>query len=185
MAKPSVQEAIGHVMLSWSALEFIMGMILAVMLETDQATGVVVSAALDYRHRRDLISSLAAFKLKGSEAATALNAFMSEVKGMNKIRNHAAHSMLADGGDDGAVHISYRNQGIFTSETKPARPYNLMNGAKKISELSNHGATLTIVLEAAIKTWRETHAPIGLPHQLIGERRLVTTQDKPETPPRS
>jgi hypothetical protein len=132
MAKPTIQEAAGAVIIAWASLEFAMTMIVAELLETDQGTAIVASAALDYRHRRNLITSLAKGKLRGASTEARLNAFMSDVKGMNKVRNNVAHAAIIQAPGK-LIRWSMSNQGAYKSSIKPIRADLLLNCSTKIA----------------------------------------------------
>src|SRR5690348_2951925 len=82
-----LDEAIGSMSRAWGHVELAMTAIMGELMETPPETAMVVSAALDFRHRRDLITSLAAIKLKGHPFEEQLTEFISRVRGMNKERN--------------------------------------------------------------------------------------------------
>jgi hypothetical protein len=86
--------AIGGVSLTWGHLELALTAILAELLEVRPETGFILSAALDYRHHRDLISSLSQLKLKDHpKLAEKLRSFLSQVRGMNTERNSTIHAI--------------------------------------------------------------------------------------------
>jgi hypothetical protein len=153
---PSTEEAIGKICMAWSALEHLLAAILAELLETDHATAIITSAALDFRHRRDLITSLAEFKVSETAAFEELKKFMAQVGGMAKERNEAVHALWyrADTGRD--QRILMRNRGIFTLEMKPLSARHLMTVARKIALLAAEGSQVRQQIGAAVKAWRKT-----------------------------
>ncbi|WP_159729867.1 hypothetical protein [Methylosinus sp. Ce-a6] len=177
----SLQAALGLITMNWAILEFSLAMILAELIETDHATTVIVSAALDYRHRRDLINSLAAIKLcDDKDTFRDLAAYMGHVKGMAKERNEAVHSMwTTDPHTNKIMKINIRNQGSMDMAFKPTAPGHLKSIADKIGSLANQGTALAIRVREAVKTWHERH-PLPLPPHLEQEaRRQEANPDKP------
>lgn len=153
--------------MSWAALEFSLALILAELIEADHATVLIMSAALDYRHRRDIITSLAAIKLyDDKEMLRDLTSYMASVKGMAKERNEAVHSMwMADPSDiKRTMRIVVRNQGHLSMKFKRIAPGHLKSVADKISLLANQGKELSFRLRAPVKTWSEKQQPTFPPH---------------------
>src|SRR5690242_17185548 len=113
-AAPSIDEAIGGVSRLWASVEFALTVILSELMEVKSETALVVSAALDYRHRRDLINSLSALKLKGHPLADKLAAFMGNVSGMNTERNNVIHALwIFDTEKNRTVRLTMRNRGAY------------------------------------------------------------------------
>lgn len=179
MAKPTIQEATGVVIIAWASLEFAMTMILAELLETDSGTAMVASAALDYRHRRDLIVSLARGKLRGAATEPRLNAFLGNVKGMNKMRNQVAHSLILETKTAGKfMHWSMRNQGAYQSSMRSVRADQVLNSGVKIAALANEGMEIAAVIGADVRTWRESNPPIAVVHRMNEGRHPATNFHK-------
>lgn len=126
-----LQASLGLIAMNWAILEFSLTLILAELIQTDHATVVIMSAALDYRHRRDLINSLAAIKLcDDKDTLRDLTAHMGHVKGMAKERNEAVHGMwTTDPNTKRIMKIVIRNQGQMDMAFKPTAPGHLKSVA--------------------------------------------------------
>ncbi len=170
IGKPALPSAIGQITMNWAALEFSLALIMAELIETDHSTAIFMSAALDYRHRRDLITSLAEVKLKHDHnAMTHLAKYMADVKGMNKERNLAVHSMWGiDPNTKRITMVTMRNHGAVDMKMKPIAPGHLKSIAEKIAKLSNEGTSISIMIRASVKAWRKKH-PAPLPPHLAHE----------------
>ncbi len=160
---PSVEEGIGKICMAWSALEHLLAAILAELLETDHATAIITSAALDFRHRRDLVMSLAEFKIDGTDAFNQLNKFMSQVNGMAKERNSAVHAIWYQNGAGQDQRILMRNRGVFKFEMKPLSARHLLTVSKKIARLIEDGVRVRRQVAPATRAWRERHPAASRP----------------------
>ncbi len=127
--------------MAWAGFELALAMLLAELLETDSLTGFVTNAALDFRHRRDLISSLSAIKLRGTQSLVRITALLGEAKGMNKERNDAVHAVWASEYETGRpIRLTMRNKGIYEMDYKPASTRHLKTVAKRLlAQVYNRG----------------------------------------------
>jgi hypothetical protein len=152
---PLLETAIGCVSTAWARLEFTLAEIMAVLLEAPSDSTHVASAALDYRHRRDLILSLAEVKLEDDPIYPRLIDFMGEVGGMSKERNLSVHSVWLTPDGTHPYRLSLQNRGSFDVDLKRVSTRHLMTIANKIGRLATDGFDLTDPLSAAVATWRE------------------------------
>jgi hypothetical protein len=154
-----------------------MTIILAELLETDQGTAMVASAALSYRYRRDLILSLSKGKLRGTIAQPRLNEFIGHVKGMNKIRNGVAHSIVIEKPGE-QMHWSMRNDGAYQSSVTKVRADQVLNSSTKINSLANEGMEIANFIRPYVKAWRENNPPIDVVHRADEVLHPPANQDK-------
>jgi hypothetical protein len=158
----STEEAIGQVCMAWSVMEHMLGVILSELLETDLSTALITSAALDYRHRRDLINSLAEFKFGSTPVFDDVKKYIAQVNGMSKERNEAVHAMWhRKDGDRHDQRILLRNRGLFEFDMKPLSSRHLLTVARKIAQLAQQGGPLRSRVQAAVKEWRQNQPPPG------------------------
>ncbi len=177
---PSIEEAVGKVSITWASVDIALIMIVGELMETNSTTAIIVSAALDYRHKRDLIHSLAAVKLKGTKSMENITSFMGQVKGMNKERNDAIHAIWHNNPDTGALtRLTMRNRGAYKMEFKRGSPRHLQTIQRKMADLSYVGASLVPQLREDIRTWNETYPPLAWPHLGTEEHPTEATPDKP------
>ena len=177
---PTIGEVIGQVSITWASVELALTMILAELMETDSITAIIVSAALDYRHKRDLINSLAAVKLKGADSLENITQFMGQVKGMNRERNDAIHALWHNDPDTGAItRLTVRNQGVCKMEFKKVSPRHLKTIQRKMADLSYVGAAFVPQLRKDIRTWSEKRPPLDWPHLENEARPTAATPHKP------
>jgi hypothetical protein len=161
---PSIQDAIGRVSCAWAILELTLSIILGELMEVKPDTAMVVSAALDHRHHRDLIGSLAALKLKDHPVANRLTAFMGAVRGMNKERNEAIHSVWTiHPVTDRLMRLTMRNQGVFEGKFHRGNTRHLVTVQRKIIALSNEGVGMASEIREAVHTWREKFGVLDWP----------------------
>jgi hypothetical protein len=182
---PSVNEAVGAVTRAWAGLEMALTVILGELMEVKPDTAMVISAALDYRHRRDLILSLAEFKLQGHPIAPNLTAFMGAVRGMNKERNDAVHAIWTNHPKTGKLtRITMRNRGVYEMQLRPINTRHLVTINRKIVNLCNEGFRMAPELREAVRTWREKWPLLDWPLPGSNEaHRLEAILDKPSDPP--
>jgi len=140
--------------------------ILAELMETKSDTAMILSAALETRHHRDLINSFAAIRLKGQPVAEKLSKFMSELKGMSKERNDVIHALWWDADESNNLRIermTMRNRGAFSMKMKPVSTRHLMAIFKKIQILTDEGHELTKEVRESVRTWRRKYSPPDWP----------------------
>lgn len=176
---PSIEEAVGKLSITWASVELALTMIVGELMETDPGTALTMSAAVDYRHKRDLINSLAAIKLKDTKSLKDITWFMGQVKGMNKERNDTIHALWHNNPDTGALtRLTMRNQGTYKMEFKRVSPRHLQTIQRKMAGLSHVGAHLVPQLRQDVCTWRETHPPLDWPRLEIEEHPTGATPHK-------
>jgi hypothetical protein len=179
-----LRDALGAITMAWSLLEMTLSLILAELLETDHDTALLASAALDYRHRRDLINSLSAVKLYDNPRLQHVTTFMGNVKGMAGERNSAIHAMWGHDPHTGRLNrITIRNQGALNIEFKPMAPGHLNSVADKINALAKDGMTLAVMIRYDVKTWRNTNPPRIPPHLAHEAHRQESKPSNSPAPP--
>ena len=182
------QAALGSVAMTWSVLEFTLCLIMAVLIETDDFTGVAVGTALDYPRKRDVINSLAELKLSGNDAKNSRNLlldFMSKIKGAATERNRVIHATWGDDPKKGKTRIRFSNRGKLDIEITPYNAKRLRKLAHDISELANLGMGLACTIELNVKAWRGKCDIPEAPHRLAWKNHLAANPRIPEDPPRS
>jgi hypothetical protein len=157
--------AIGGVAVTWGHLEFALSALLAELMEINVETAFILSAALDYRHHRDLISSLSDLKLKGHpKTAGKVRAFLSEMRGMNTERNSTIHAIWhQEPGTNRNRRLTMRNQGDMKMEFRRVSSRHMFTVAKKISALSVEALTLRAEIRDAVASWREKFVRLDWP----------------------
>ena len=160
----ALDRAIGRLSRAWSHLDWSLTVVMSELMEVQPETGSIVSAALDYRHRRDLTKSLAALKLEGDSVAPLLTAWMASVGGMNTERNRSIHALWMMNPETGRMtRITMLNRGLFDMKLTAVAPGHLLALADKINTLSNDGLALVPRLQVAMRTWREKWPPLTWP----------------------
>ena len=181
----AIDTAIGRVSIAWSILEMTLGIILTELLEVEGITGLATSAALDYRHRRDLINSLAEIKLSGTETHADLRAYMGDVRGMNTERNLVVHSVWVRDERGRASRMTMRNRGRYESEVNRPSVRHLSTVSLKILDLSTRGDDLALRIRADVRAWRDKYPPLDGLRLVHEERAKTATHRKRASRPRS
>lgn len=186
--KPETIAMIGKVTSMWAHIELALTIILAELMEIKVETAFVLSAALDYRHHRDLINSLADLKLRDTELGVKLREFMAQVKGMNIERNKAVHALWIVNPETGHdTRLTIRNQGEFKMEFHSVGWKHLGNIARQIGDLSYEGVNLGHEIREAVAAWRQKSEPLDWPPAALvnAGRNPPAMPHKPADPPPS
>ncbi len=177
---PPISEAIGILSMSWASVEIALTVILTELMETNVMTGMIVSAALDYRRMCDLINSLAAVKLKGTDSLENITGFMAQVNGMNKERNKTIHAIWHNDPDTGTItRLTMRNRGAYKMEFKRISTRHLKTVQGKMAELSYIGVSFAPQLRKDVRAWSEKQPPLDWPDLTPEAHPTEAIPDKP------
>lgn len=173
-------ESIGSVCMAWGGLEFGQSLILAELLEAHSDTAQIVSTLLGYRHSRNLITSLAAIKLKGAPSKAKLTSFLGQTKGMYTERNKAVHALWHEDEKTGRLNrITIQIRSSYQTSKTPVAPGHMLKVADRMEALLETVPSLAQAIRRDVKAWRRKSPSPDLPHRAPGPRSRAAKRDKP------
>jgi hypothetical protein len=139
---------------AWSIAEFGMMLLLGELLPADSITATAVSSGLDYSRRRDLLNSLAQFKL--SKAKAEFDSVMSELGGLSKERNAVIHGLFSTI-DGNSYRMNINNRGVLVMKESKESISRLIGLSDNIATLANKMPPLSARVRVDVTAWQEKH----------------------------
>lgn len=153
-----IDAAIGFAVRSWSNVEVTLSILLAELAHTDMISGLVISSALDFKHRKNIVLALAELKLNAApELQRRLKQNLKKVEKLGLERNRFVHGMLAHNPSTGEPQtITLRTAQRFFINMQKVSADDAMATAEGLNRAANEFIEIASAAASVVRQWHRS-----------------------------
>ncbi len=158
----NMDAAIGFVVRSWSNAEIALSFVLSELSNTDTLSGLTISSALDFKHRKNIVRALSTLKLSSSpDIQKRLESALKNIERLGRVRNRFAHGLLAQNPATSQPEtITLRTAHQFHLKLERASPEEAIEAGVGLNEAANDLFEIAALAAPVIRAW---HASRDIP----------------------